>query len=168
MDMDMENYAEVVQVVSTDWPWMGWTTREREIVASSFFGQFGYFVTKLSTFWCTYTGLNNAVVYQNWKISSMGPKYFCTRVACLSSVARFCPVYDALIQNSYITSLFSRLEHTSVVTSKGIFLMGGEFSPNTTELIDPHLENSVESFPLLPGRVSHCLIKVSFWSTGIL
>ena len=25
----------------------------------------GYFVANLCTFWCTFTGLNNAVVYQN-------------------------------------------------------------------------------------------------------
>ena len=28
-------------------------------------GYFGYFVANLCTFWCTFTGLNNAVVYQN-------------------------------------------------------------------------------------------------------
>ena len=29
----------------------------------------GYFVANLRTFWCTFTGLNNVVVSQNWQIS---------------------------------------------------------------------------------------------------
>ena len=31
----------------------------------------GYFVANLRPFWCTFTGLNNAVVSQNWQISVM-------------------------------------------------------------------------------------------------
>ena len=46
------------------------------------------------------------------------------------------------------------------VVPKGVFLMGGAFSPNTTEMIDPDFEVFVESFPLVPGRISHCSIKV--------
>ena len=40
----------------------------------AYLANFGYFVAKLCTSWCTYTGLNNMVVYQNWKISGMGWK----------------------------------------------------------------------------------------------
>jgi len=51
-----------------------------------------------------------------------------------------------------------------VVTPRGVFLMGGAFSPNTTEMIDPDLEVFVESFALVPGRISHCSIQVNFSS----
>ena len=40
--------------------------REREILAT-----LGYFVVNIRTFWFTFTGLNNAVVSQNWQISGM-------------------------------------------------------------------------------------------------
>ena len=40
--------------------------------------------------------------------------------------------------------------------------MGGAFSPNTTEKIEPDLEHFVETFPLEPGRISHCSIEVGF------
>ena len=46
------------------------------------------------------------------------------------------------------------------IVPKGVFLMGGAFSPNTTEMTDPDFETFVESFPLVPGRISHCSIKV--------
>ena len=49
-----------------------------------------------------------------------------------------------------------------MVTGTGVFLMGGAFSPNTTEKIDPDLEHFVETFPLEPGRISHCSIEVGF------
>ena len=50
-----------------------------------------------------------------------------------------------------------------MVTGRGLFfLMGGAFSPNTTEMIDLDSEEDfVESFPLVPGRISHCAIQVS-------
>ena len=38
--------------------------KEREALA-----YLGYFVAKLCILWCTFTGPNNAVVYQNWQIS---------------------------------------------------------------------------------------------------
>ena len=52
-----------------------------------------------------------------------------------------------------------------MVTGRGLFLMGGAFSPNTTEMIDLDSEEDfVESFPLVPGRISHCAIQVSMSS----
>ena len=33
---------------------------------------FGYFVANFCTFWCTFQGLDNVVVYQNWQIPGMG------------------------------------------------------------------------------------------------
>ena len=35
------------------------------------------FVENLRTFWCTFTGLNDAVVPQNWQISGMSSAVFC-------------------------------------------------------------------------------------------
>ena len=37
------------------------------------FSNLGYFAVNLRIFWCTFTGLNNAVVYQNWEIWGMSP-----------------------------------------------------------------------------------------------
>ena len=42
------------------------------------FANFGYFVASLCTLWCTFTGLNSAVVYQNWQISGMKKNCFFT------------------------------------------------------------------------------------------
>ena len=39
---------------------------ERKILA--FLANFGYYVTNLRTFWCTFTGLYDAVVYQYGQI----------------------------------------------------------------------------------------------------
>ena len=36
-----------------------------------FFGQFGLFCCEFTHLWCTFTGLNNAVVSQKWQISGM-------------------------------------------------------------------------------------------------
>ena len=58
-----------------------------------------------------------------------------------------------------------RLEHTSVLTGRGLFLMGGEFSPNTTEILEPDFGDFVASFSLLPGRISHCSIQVGIFLT---
>ena len=44
---------------------------------------FGYLVANLRTFWCTFTGLNNALVYQNWLIWGMN----------LDSICIFCYVF---------------------------------------------------------------------------
>ena len=43
--------------------------RERKILANLV--QFRFLVANIHNFWCTFTGLNNAVVSQNWQISVM-------------------------------------------------------------------------------------------------
>jgi len=85
--------------------------------------------------------------------------------AAIACALDSCSILDDVGWHQGPTTTYTRLEHTSVVTGRGLFLMGGAFSPNTTEMIDPDSEEDfVESFPLLPGRISHCAIQVSLSS----
>ena len=49
--------------------------------------------------------------------------------------------------------------HTSATTSSGVLLLGGFYSPNTTELIQSDGQSRL-GFSLLPGRSGHCSIEV--------
>ena len=55
----------------------------------------------------------------------------------------------------------TRRYHTSAVTSKGILLVGGAYSPSDTELMPVDGGEGMESFTLQPGRDHHCSIQVS-------
>ena len=55
----------------------------------------------------------------------------------------------------------TRVEHTSAVTPRGLLLIGGIFSPTTTELVTSSSSTSTKSsFTLEPGRIGHCSIQV--------
>jgi len=54
-----------------------------------------------------------------------------------------------------------RWRHTSVVTSRGLMLLGGQASPNTTELVSMEGGGTKELLPLEPPRLDHCSIQVS-------
>ena len=49
--------------------------------------------------------------------------------------------------------------HTSATTNIGVLLLGGFYSPNTTELIQSDGQSHL-SFSLQPGRSDHCSIEV--------
>ena len=57
--------------------------------------------------------------------------------------------------------LEGRWYHTSAVTSKGLLLVGGGGSWNTTESVPFNGGESVKSFPLEPGRYLHCSIQIT-------
>ena len=55
-----------------------------------------------------------------------------------------------------------RLGHTSAVTSEDLLLLvGGQGSPNTTELVDIAKGESTASFSLQPGRQFHCSVQLT-------
>ena len=56
--------------------------REREILA--FLVNFGYFVAKVCTLRCTFTGLNDAVVYQYGQIWGMWIRCFTQQIGCIA------------------------------------------------------------------------------------
>ena len=54
-----------------------------------------------------------------------------------------------------------RKDHTSAVYEGHIYLVGGESSPTTTEVVDVETGESSRSFDLtLPGRKGHCSIQI--------
>ena len=62
-------------------------------------------------------------------------------------------------KKNYLILHLSRQGHSSVVTPRGLLLVGGSSSPTTTELLVEG-EHSVDSFSLIPGRENHCSIQV--------
>lgn len=56
-------------------------------------------------------------------------------------------------------TIHPREGHSSVVTPRGLLLVGGSSSPTTTELLVEG-EHSVDSFSLIPGRENHCSIQL--------
>jgi len=52
----------------------------------------------------------------------------------------------------------SRRYHSTASTSQGLLLLGGSDSPQTTEILQDN--ESLQSFPLSPGRKNHCSIQV--------
>merc|ERR1712130_271952 len=54
-----------------------------------------------------------------------------------------------------------RWRHSSAVTSRGLMLLGGQVSPNTTELVSLEKGGGGEVQPLHPPRLDHCSIQVS-------
>jgi hypothetical protein len=59
------------------------------------------------------------------------------------------------------STLHSRSHHTSAVTAEGLLLVGGYYSPTTTELLPAEGGPAREGFPLQPGRWGHCSIQLS-------
>jgi hypothetical protein len=59
------------------------------------------------------------------------------------------------------STLHTRIVHTSAVTAEGLLLVGGQYSPNTTELLPAEGGPAREGFPLQPGRQQHCSIQLS-------
>ena len=53
----------------------------------------------------------------------------------------------------------ARAYHTSAVTSRGLLLVGGDYSPTTTELVTMG-GHSQKDFSLSPSRRDHCSIQV--------
>jgi hypothetical protein len=47
------------------------------------------------------------------------------------------------------------------VTAEGLLLVGGQYSPTTTELLPAEGGPAREGFPLQPGRWGHCSIQLS-------
>ena len=60
----------------------------------------------------------------------------------------------------------SRRWHTTATTARGLLLMGGFDSPNTTEVVVEG--QAAVGFPLHPGRESHCSIQVAEEATTSL
>ena len=58
-----------------------------------------------------------------------------------------------------IMTMEEREGHTSATTDSGVLLLGGFYSPNTTELIQSDGQ-SHPGFSLQPGRSEHCSIEV--------
>jgi len=54
-----------------------------------------------------------------------------------------------------------RWRHSSAVTSHGLMLLGGQVSPNTTELVSLEEGGAGELLPLEPPRLDHCSIQIS-------
>jgi len=54
-----------------------------------------------------------------------------------------------------------RWRHSSAITSRGLMLLGGQVSPNTTELVSLEEGGTGELIPLDPPRLDHCSIQVS-------
>ena len=66
----------------------------------------------------------------------------------------------------FSTTVHSRRGHTSAVTPRGLFLMGGYDSPTTTELVTMDGQ-SKEDFSLdSPGWKAHCSIQVRLLPYG--
>jgi len=54
-----------------------------------------------------------------------------------------------------------RWRHSSAVTSRGLMLLGGQVSPNTTELVSFDGDETEELKVLDPPRLDHCSVQVS-------
>jgi hypothetical protein len=59
------------------------------------------------------------------------------------------------------STLHTRRHHTSAVTAEGLLLVGGGYSPTSTELLPADGGPAREGFPLQPGREGHCSIQLS-------
>jgi hypothetical protein len=58
-------------------------------------------------------------------------------------------------------TLHTRQFHTSAITSQGLLLLGGSYSPNTTELLPWEGGESREGFSLQHDGHHHCSIQTS-------
>ena len=60
----------------------------------------------------------------------------------------------------YQDTLHAREYHTSAVLEEGLLLVGGYYSPSTTEVLLGNGGQASEGFSLNPGRDTHCSIQV--------
>jgi len=94
-----------------------------------------------------------------WKNHFLPPDF--SPITCyMSSCDTLTP--DLGWQAGTVTTLQSRRFHTTSVTSQGLLLLGGDDSPQTSELLPWGTNQSITSVSLpSPGRSGHCTIQIS-------